>query len=420
MAVREAVAEIQRAARRDPVLAGEGAVLFLEKVAPAIRNVDGSSGSMGFAVNNAVEDLVAVIAAAPAEDPLRRSWLERLWQAIQDDRIPYLETLGTYWDELCVKPEIGAAWADRLGELVALDPEFGRGPPGYGSAMHMLLGGMLRAGRTAEILEAIENGSKHLRCRRQWGVKALAAQGKVDEALAYAHRRSEQRSYYDGPALCEKILIDAGRVEEAYQTYGLHVRTGASYLNAFRAIVKKYPGKEPATILRDLIQRSGGDDGRWFATAKSLGLLDLALELAKRFPCDPMTLAKAARDFAAENPAFALEVGLASVRWLLAGNYYEVAGIDVYDALDHILGAARSLGKEEEALRRLRELLDSPGAVDMRAKGFIDSTLSMITRGPWFSEKLLERARKSRGGRWSSGVPRRNRWEGFVDDVEIE
>ncbi len=39
--VREAVGEIRKVARRDPVLAAEGAVLFLERVAPAIEHVEG-------------------------------------------------------------------------------------------------------------------------------------------------------------------------------------------------------------------------------------------------------------------------------------------------------------------------------------------------------------------------------------------
>jgi hypothetical protein len=44
------VAEIKRAAREDPRHGAEGAVLFLEKVAPALDQVDGSSGAMGTAV----------------------------------------------------------------------------------------------------------------------------------------------------------------------------------------------------------------------------------------------------------------------------------------------------------------------------------------------------------------------------------
>jgi len=103
--VREAVTEIRRAARKDPVLGGEGAVLFLEKVSPAIEQVDGSSGSIGTAVNRAIEALVPIIAGAPAEEGTRDEWLDRLWRAFLADEIPYLESLGEFWGELCVTPE---------------------------------------------------------------------------------------------------------------------------------------------------------------------------------------------------------------------------------------------------------------------------------------------------------------------------
>src|SRR5487761_1287736 len=70
--VREAVVEIRKVARRDPVLAAAGAVLFLEKVSPALEHVDSSSGAIGAAVNRSIEDLVPLIAAAPV-DITRRS-----------------------------------------------------------------------------------------------------------------------------------------------------------------------------------------------------------------------------------------------------------------------------------------------------------------------------------------------------------
>jgi hypothetical protein len=38
--VQEAVAEIRKVKRKDPVLAAEGAVLFLEKVSAALEHVD--------------------------------------------------------------------------------------------------------------------------------------------------------------------------------------------------------------------------------------------------------------------------------------------------------------------------------------------------------------------------------------------
>ena len=34
-------------ARTDPALAGEGAVLLLEKIAPAVNQIDSSSGALG-------------------------------------------------------------------------------------------------------------------------------------------------------------------------------------------------------------------------------------------------------------------------------------------------------------------------------------------------------------------------------------
>ena len=71
--IKEAVSEIKKVARRDKVLAAEGAVLFLEKVSPAIEQVDGSSGSIGTAVNNAIAALVAVVAEAPADAKTRAS-----------------------------------------------------------------------------------------------------------------------------------------------------------------------------------------------------------------------------------------------------------------------------------------------------------------------------------------------------------
>jgi hypothetical protein len=48
-------------------LAAEGAVAFLERLSPALAQIDSSSGAIGSAVNGAIVDLVAIIADAPAE-----------------------------------------------------------------------------------------------------------------------------------------------------------------------------------------------------------------------------------------------------------------------------------------------------------------------------------------------------------------
>ena len=73
--IKEAVVEIKKVARKDPVLGGEGAVLFLEKISPALEQVDSSSGFIGNAVNKAIEVLVPIIAKAPIESKQRNQRL---------------------------------------------------------------------------------------------------------------------------------------------------------------------------------------------------------------------------------------------------------------------------------------------------------------------------------------------------------
>lgn len=88
--VRQAVREIRKVARRDAVLAAEGAVSFLERVPPALERVDSSSGAIGTAVNNAIAELVPIIARAPADAGTREGWLERLFEAHASQEIPWL------------------------------------------------------------------------------------------------------------------------------------------------------------------------------------------------------------------------------------------------------------------------------------------------------------------------------------------
>jgi hypothetical protein len=76
--VREAVLEIKKTARRDPILAAAGVVLFIEKVSPALEHVDSSSGEIGTAVNHAIVELVSIVAKASADLAKRARWLEGL------------------------------------------------------------------------------------------------------------------------------------------------------------------------------------------------------------------------------------------------------------------------------------------------------------------------------------------------------
>lgn len=123
--LREAVSEITLVARVDPVLGAESAVVLLERLSPALEQVDSSSGAIGTAVNHAIAQLVAIIVAAPADQDTRAAWLERLFDAHAADQIPYIERLADYWGELCDSPEVASAWADRLIGItrLALSPD---------------------------------------------------------------------------------------------------------------------------------------------------------------------------------------------------------------------------------------------------------------------------------------------------------
>jgi hypothetical protein len=215
--VKEAVAEIKVAARKDALLGAEGAVLFLEKVSPALEHVDSSSGAIGTAVNNEIDTLVPIIAAAPADAGTRQDWLERLWQAHADDQIPYIEGLGDFWGELCGSKALASAWADDL--LPTVKRAWSKDPAlrGFFHGTSACLSALLHAERYDEILALLAQESRTIWAYRQWGVKALAAQGKNDAAIAYTEtHRGLNDSPYAIACLCETILLSAGRVEEAY------------------------------------------------------------------------------------------------------------------------------------------------------------------------------------------------------------
>jgi hypothetical protein len=46
----------------------------------------------------------------------------------------------------------------------------------------------------------------------------------------------------------ERILLDSGREDEAYEKYASTARGSSTGLATFRAIVKKYPGRDPKQV----------------------------------------------------------------------------------------------------------------------------------------------------------------------------
>jgi hypothetical protein len=353
--VKEAVSEITVVARHDALLAAEGAVLLIERLSPALEHVDSSSGGIGSAVNYAIDALAQIIASAPADPRTRDRWLERLWEAYQADQIPYIETLGDYWGDLCGSPAVAAGWADRLIGVcrMAFDPD----PHlrGYFHGTTVCLSALMAAGRHQEILDLLAINPRAIWPYRQYGVRALAAMGRPTDAVRYAE---DGRGLNDSPVaiarVCEEILLSTGQRDEAYQRYALIANQRGTYTAWLRAVLKKYPDRTPAEVLDDLVAETPGEEGKWFAAAKDAKLFDKAIALANQTPCSPQTLTRAARDFAATNPTFALEAGVTAIRWLAQGHGYDVTALDVHSAYTYTMNAARRVDRADEIRSLIR------------------------------------------------------------------
>jgi len=376
--IKEAITEIKQVARKEPVLAAEGAITLLEKLSPALEQVDSSSGALGSAVNKAIDTLVPIIIKADVEPKLRQRWLERLWQALQDDEMPYIELLGDYWGELCVTPELASRWADEF--LPVVESVWSPNASGHGffKGTSACLSALFAAGRHQELLALLDKAPFKWWHDRRWGVKALSAMGKKAEAIRYAE---ESRGINDPgwqiAQACEEILLSSGLLDEAYRRYAIEANQGTTNLATFRAIAKKYPSVPPEQILRDLIASTPGAEGKWFAAAKDAGLFDVAIELATRSPTDPRTLTRAARDYAEKQPAFALAAGLAALRWISLGHGYEITGTDVLDAYSAVTQAAvNAVVPTQQVNEQIRDMIASTQLGNSLMKTILDRHLA--------------------------------------------
>ena len=326
---------------------------LLEKLSPALEQVDSSSGALGAAVNRAIEALVPVIAGVDVPALMRERWLERLFDALQDDQMPYIERLGDRWGELCATPAIASIWADRLLPITArvMGAE-GRGEHFVGT--NACLSALHTAHRDEELLALVNTARLHWWEYRRFGVDALIALGRPAEALRYAQASMGLNAPTAAIArACEAILLSQGMKDEAYDRYAIEANQGTTHLATFRAMAKKYPDRPAAGILRDLIATEPGAEGKWFAAAKDAGLLDLAASLARRSPTDPRTLTRAARDFVGPAPALAMTCGTAALHWINAGFGYEITSGDVLDAYSALSQAALASGMTRDELNRL-------------------------------------------------------------------
>jgi hypothetical protein len=118
-------------------------------------------------------------------------------------------------------------------------------------------------------------------------MQALLSEGRMDDALAYAEAsRGLNQPDTAIDAACERILLDIGRLGEAYEKYALTAKGSSTGLATFRAIVRKYPGRNPKAILSDLALASG---------SPAAGLPRRKMPVSSISPCNWPTRDRSAR-----------------------------------------------------------------------------------------------------------------------------
>lgn len=358
--IQEALKEIQQV--DSPELAAEGATRLLERLVPAIENIDGSSGAMGAAVRAALHELVDAVTRA-AGGPQHADRVERIYQAYQEEGMGYYDELGELWGTLCASPELASAWADRL--VPPTREAFSSEKYAFFQGSTAALSSLVAAGRYQETLDllALSRPSPPLWFWRKFGVKALQAMGRPEEALAMAQNACKNDFPLEVGLACEEMLLSLGREEEAYRQYGLTLERSNNYKSTFKAICKRYPQRRPSDILQDLVERSPDRLGQWFTAAMDLKNFPLAMDCARQGRVNPATLQRAVPKLPPEEAA---ELALMAVRGYVLGHGFEVDFLDFQDAVIQAQERARAVGREPETLALLRQWSEQKGGSWLR------------------------------------------------------
>ena len=354
--IKEAISEIKKVSKKAPLLGAEGTVIFFEKIVPSLENVDSSSGALGNSVNNALQELLPLIAKADTSPEDREKLIQRLWTAIVEDGYGYLDIASDYWGDICISSDEAFRIADQLLPIIEKDIK----RSGHSSFYHHVsasLSCLLKAERFEEILELLKSMDTNFWSYRYYGAMALLKTGNKSEAIKYAEKSDgESFARLSIDEFCEDVLLSSGMQEEAFKRYALSANRKQTYLATFNSIAKKYPLKEKTEILDELINSSPGEEGKWFATANKLGLYEKALYLAIKSPCNPKTLMRASENTLETNAKYSQECALIAIHWMVNGYDYDITPLDVNIALRNAFNIADHLHNHEEVRKRIEKI----------------------------------------------------------------
>ena len=367
--LRAAVSEIRKAYRKNPLDAADAAIYLMERIWPALEHIDGSSGALGRAVNDAIEKLLPLVIEAPADESLRKKWTYRLLDAIYDDGVEYLSPVTDQWGRLCATGSLRDYWLEEF--LPQTERALGSRSEDYyyfvGTSA--CLSCLLESERHEELRRLLDLADRPFWPYEAYWAEALLRQGHVDDAIRHARSlipgpsREDGRLYSYGSTateidrFCEKVLYDAGRRREAYEQYSLQAMSSSTYLSHFQSLTRRYPEYEPRQILMDLIEKSAHPKHSWFSSARKCEMHEIALQCAESGTVNPSTLATAARDTVQSHPWFAWRVSLLGIKYLLL-DYVDVSELDVSLAVRRLVEGARNAGELEDALTALGQVLD--------------------------------------------------------------
>lgn len=362
--IKAAVGEINNVAKKDSVLAAEGAVKFIEKCWRAIEQIDSSSGAIGCAVNNALYDIAGLFGSAELPVKERLKLIERIWESWQEEGYGYYDVLSELWPKLCKDHEVMTCWADEF--LPVVQHVFSSTEPrGFFKGTRPCLACLFETGRYDEIIEMLKNKERLQFDYRKFEVMIAAARGNIEGALEVldGYLYNQYTSPYAVARLGEELLIQNGRIEEAYRRYAFKTSYHATGLAMLSAMCKKYPKISPQRVLNDLIDADPGNERRYFAAARKIGMIELAIEIAEKYDVEPKTLTTASKDYAERDPDLALRFGLLALQRYADGFGYEPHYDDVQRCHDSVCAAAARAGKRDMVAEKLRILADNDKSI---------------------------------------------------------
>ena len=201
--------EIKAAAKSDPVAAGDGAVSLMERIWPAFQDIDTSSGALGTAVARTLAELIPILIDAPADHATRSKWLERLFEAVQNDGVEYLAPVEDRWGEIARYPDLINEYADRLIGMVR------RAWTDHATFQHVIgtsicLSSLLEAARYDELAELLAIAKDEVlvlasvRCRGSRPAGAVGSRNRIRGGCAERPKswlpRNIDRPHLRGPS----------------------------------------------------------------------------------------------------------------------------------------------------------------------------------------------------------------------------